>query len=51
MLNHGLEFLKKLEHFRSMKKKINPYEFTEIIYKENIVFLVPEGINRWASYI
>jgi hypothetical protein len=51
MLNHALEFLKKLEHFRSMMKKINPCEFTEIIYKENIVFLVPEGINRWAPYI
>jgi hypothetical protein len=33
-----------------MMKKINPSEFTEIIYKGNIVFLVPEGINSWAPY-
>jgi hypothetical protein len=50
-LNHTLKFLENLEYFRSMKKKINPHKFIKIIYKVNVIFLVPKIINNWAPYI
>jgi hypothetical protein len=49
--NKALKFFEEFEDFGFVTNQVNPNEFTIIINKANIVFLIAKGIDRRTSDI